>query len=116
MKLRVPFKLQLILLSLLNIEYGYGVGQLQAGGSYVSLISPDSKDLTIVIETLSHDHSVCIRPRLPRYNVTNQTATFQLKGNFVRHWSLSYHKLWQCLHAFMFTELYQNSAPVEDTS
>jgi galactosylceramidase len=64
------------------LKYGYGVGQLQAGGSYVSLISPDSKDLTIVIETLSHDHSVCIRPRLPRYNVTNQTATFQLKGNF----------------------------------
>lgn len=31
----------------------------------------------------THDHSVCIRPPLPAFNVTSQNATFQLKGSFV---------------------------------
>ncbi|KAI4803766.1 hypothetical protein KUCAC02_025414 [Chaenocephalus aceratus] len=30
----------------------------------------------------THDHSVCIRPPLPPFNVTSQNATFQLKGSF----------------------------------
>lgn len=69
----------------------------------MTLISPDKKDVTIVIETMvsrwsldcesdlnctcffcqSHDHSVCIRPRLSPYTVTNQSVTFQLKGSLV---------------------------------
>lgn len=32
----------------------------------------------------SHDHSLCIRPRLPAYNVSEQYATFQLMGSLVR--------------------------------
>ncbi|XP_041810336.1 galactocerebrosidase isoform X2 [Chelmon rostratus] len=57
------------------------VGHLTQGGSYVALT--DGKgNLTVVIETMTHDHSVCIRPPLPAFNVTSQNATFQLKGSF----------------------------------
>ncbi|XP_039642512.1 galactocerebrosidase isoform X1 [Perca fluviatilis] len=57
------------------------VGHLAQGGSYVALT--DGKgNLTVVIETMTHDHSVCIRPPLPPFNVTSQNATFQLKGSF----------------------------------
>nr|XP_057934458.1 galactocerebrosidase isoform X2 [Doryrhamphus excisus] len=57
------------------------VGHLAKGGSYVALT--DGKgNLTIVIETMKHDHSLCIRPPLAPYNVTSQTATFRLKGSF----------------------------------
>uniref|UniRef100_A0A8D0DAQ8 Galactocerebrosidase n=1 Tax=Sander lucioperca TaxID=283035 RepID=A0A8D0DAQ8_SANLU len=57
------------------------VGHLAQGGSYVALT--DGKgNLTVVIETMTHDHSVCIRPPLPPFSVTSQNATFQLKGSF----------------------------------
>uniref|UniRef100_A0A3B3DSA9 Galactocerebrosidase n=1 Tax=Oryzias melastigma TaxID=30732 RepID=A0A3B3DSA9_ORYME len=58
------------------------VGHLAKGGSYVALT--DGKgNLTVVIETMTHDHSVCIRPPLPAFNLTSQTATFNLQGSFV---------------------------------
>lgn len=39
----------------------------------------------------THNHSVCIRPPLLPFNVTSQSATFQLKGSFVRSiWALHY--------------------------
>ncbi|XP_060918613.1 galactocerebrosidase isoform X2 [Labrus mixtus] len=57
------------------------VGHLEHGGSYVALT--DGKgNLTVVIETMTHDHSVCVRPPLLPFNVTSQNATFQLKGSF----------------------------------
>ena len=34
------------------LEHGKGVGLLEGGGSYVTLMSPDKKDMTIVIETM----------------------------------------------------------------
>ncbi|XP_008285243.1 galactocerebrosidase isoform X2 [Stegastes partitus] len=56
------------------------VGHLEQGGSYVALT--DGKgNFTIVIETMTHDHSVCVRPPLSPFNVTSQNATFQLKGS-----------------------------------
>ncbi|KAL5460123.1 hypothetical protein EMCRGX_G033550 [Ephydatia muelleri] len=63
------------------LKIGSGAGHLVSGGSYVTFISPDSKDFTIVIETMTHDHSICIRPSLPPYNVQPQSAKFQLKGS-----------------------------------
>uniref|UniRef100_A0A8C4GWG8 Galactocerebrosidase n=1 Tax=Dicentrarchus labrax TaxID=13489 RepID=A0A8C4GWG8_DICLA len=59
------------------------VGHLAQGGSYVAL-TDGTGNLTVVIETMTHDHSVCIRPPLPPFNVTSQNATFQLQGSFVR--------------------------------
>ncbi|XP_060684541.1 galactocerebrosidase isoform X2 [Hemiscyllium ocellatum] len=57
------------------------VGHLQKGGSYVALT--DGKgNLTIIIETMTHDHSICIRPPLPSYDVHQQNVTFKLQGSF----------------------------------
>ncbi|XP_068110647.1 galactocerebrosidase isoform X2 [Hyperolius riggenbachi] len=57
------------------------VGHLEKGGSYVALTDRRG-NLTIIIETMSHDHSVCIRPYLPKFSVCPQNATFQLDGSF----------------------------------
>ncbi|XP_028633118.1 galactocerebrosidase [Grammomys surdaster] len=56
------------------------VGHLEKGGSYVAL-TDGLGNLTIIIETMSHQHSTCIRPYLPYYNVSRQLATFTLKGS-----------------------------------
>ncbi|XP_028250515.1 galactocerebrosidase isoform X2 [Parambassis ranga] len=67
------------------------VGHLAQGGSYVALTNGKGS-LTVVIETMTHDHSVCIRPPLPHFNVTSQNATFQLKGSFA---SIKELKVWR---------------------
>lgn len=36
-----------------------------------------------IIYFQTHDHSICIRPSLPPYDVQPQSATFQLKGSLV---------------------------------
>ncbi|XP_059159371.1 galactocerebrosidase-like isoform X2 [Physella acuta] len=74
------------------LPHGHGVGMLKSGGSYVTLVSPDLKDFTIVVETMSHDHSVCIRPPLPHYTVETQVVTFTLAGSFASVKSLN---VWQ---------------------
>uniref|UniRef100_A0A8C8T4I7 Galactocerebrosidase n=1 Tax=Peromyscus maniculatus bairdii TaxID=230844 RepID=A0A8C8T4I7_PERMB len=56
------------------------VGHLEKGGSYVAL-TDGLGNLTIIVETMSHKHSMCIRPYLPYYNVSHQVATFTLKGS-----------------------------------
>ncbi|KAM5272873.1 galactocerebrosidase isoform 2-T2 [Ctenodactylus gundi] len=56
------------------------VGHLEKGGSYVAL-TDGLGNLTIIIETMSHKHSRCIRPLVPYYNVSQQLATFVLKGS-----------------------------------
>ncbi|XP_076979362.1 galactocerebrosidase isoform X5 [Tamandua tetradactyla] len=58
------------------------VDHLEKGGSYVAL-TDGLGNLTIIIETMSHKHSMCIRPFLPYFNVSQQYATFFLKGSFV---------------------------------
>ncbi|XP_044292291.1 galactocerebrosidase isoform X2 [Varanus komodoensis] len=57
-------------------------GHLEAGGSYVALTDGQG-NLTIIIETMTHDHSKCIRPPLLPYFVSPQKASFYLKGSFV---------------------------------
>ncbi|NXI36363.1 GALC Galactocerebrosidase, partial [Galbula dea] len=56
-------------------------GHLKGGGSFVAL-TDGLGNLTIVIETMTHNHSQCIRPPLPHFSVTPQRATFYLKGSF----------------------------------
>ncbi|XP_067848060.1 galactocerebrosidase-like isoform X2 [Heptranchias perlo] len=57
------------------------VGHLHKGGSYVALT--DGKgNITIIIETMSHDHSICIRPPLLPFEVFRQNTTFKLQGSF----------------------------------
>eukprot|EP01097_Dermamoeba_algensis_P001574 TRINITY_DN1591_c0_g1_i1.p1 TRINITY_DN1591_c0_g1~~TRINITY_DN1591_c0_g1_i1.p1 ORF type:complete len:572 (-),score=115.32 TRINITY_DN1591_c0_g1_i1:121-1806(-) len=69
------------------LNQGSGSGHLPKGGSYVTLIPPGSEnsahgtiDFSIVIETMSHDMSTCVRPDLPAYSVEKQTVTFNLVG------------------------------------
>ncbi|XP_062863241.1 galactocerebrosidase [Trichomycterus rosablanca] len=71
-------------------KYLQTVGHLKHGGSYVALTDQNG-NLTIVVETMTHDHSECIRPPLLPYNVTAQTATFSLKGSFA---SISELQVW----------------------
>jgi len=64
------------------LAHGSGTDHLPNGGSYVTLVPPNNAagDFSLIIETMTHDHSVCIRPGLPAYTVTPQTVTFQLAG------------------------------------
>jgi galactosylceramidase len=64
------------------LKQGYGAGHLASGGSYVTLYDPKTNDFSIIIETMSHNHSVCVRPSLPGYTVAPQDATFVLNGVF----------------------------------
>jgi len=59
--------------------HGFGVQKLEFGGSFVTLTN--QTHITIVIETMTHNHSLCIRPGLPEYTVVAQQADFQLKGS-----------------------------------
>ena len=74
------------------LKHGFGTGKLSKGGTYVSLVSPDQKHFTMVIETMTHNHSLCIRPPLPPYNVSSQNVTFTLKGSLANLKSLN---LWK---------------------
>lgn len=44
---------------------------------------PGTDNLLSHVSYQTHDHSVCIRPPLPAFNLTSQTALFQLEGSFV---------------------------------
>ncbi|XP_056620631.1 galactocerebrosidase [Triplophysa dalaica] len=57
------------------------VGNFTHGGSYVALTDLKG-NLTIVIQTMTHNHSECIRPPLPQFDASPQTVTFQLKASF----------------------------------
>jgi len=70
------------------LKHGSGVGKLPKGGSYVTLVSPNfspfsGRDMTIVIETMTHDHSGCVRPGLPAYTSAPQTVTIELQSMFL---------------------------------
>ncbi|XP_002807300.2 galactocerebrosidase isoform X2 [Callithrix jacchus] len=82
------------------------VGHLEKGGSYVAL-TDGLGNLTIIIETMSHKHSKCIRPFLPYFNVSQQFATFILKGSFSKIPELQvwYTKLGKSSERFLFKQL-----------
>jgi galactosylceramidase len=64
------------------LQHGKGVGFLDNGGSYVALTDQTGQQLTIIIETMKHDSSQCMWSNSPNYNITDQTATFQLDDSF----------------------------------
>ncbi|KAK7508505.1 hypothetical protein BaRGS_00000071 [Batillaria attramentaria] len=94
------------------LHHGSGVGMLDGGGSYVSLVSPDRKNLTVIIETMSHNHSVCIRPALPEYTVVPQNVTIKLAGSFA---SISEMRVWRSKLGFNGQEsiLFEEQKPLK---
>uniref|UniRef100_A0A2K6GCC2 Galactocerebrosidase n=1 Tax=Propithecus coquereli TaxID=379532 RepID=A0A2K6GCC2_PROCO len=82
------------------------VGHLEKGGSYVAL-TDGLGNLTIIVETMSHKHSVCIRPFLPYFNVSRQFATFVLKGSFseIQELQVWYTKLGKPSERSLFKQL-----------
>ena len=66
-------------------RHGGGVGLLPSGGSYVTRVSPDRKDFSMVIEKMTYRDSGCARGRNPRpENATAaENATWVLKGAFL---------------------------------
>ncbi|KAL4231126.1 hypothetical protein ACF0H5_008709 [Mactra antiquata] len=94
-------------------RHGKGSGHFVLGGSYVSLTSPDGKDLTIVIETMSHDHSLCIRPPLPKYTVNKQNVKFEIHGQFA---NLTKLYMWKTVFNFKknsSSTFFKQQVPVE---
>ncbi|KAM7159515.1 galactocerebrosidase isoform 1-T1 [Molossus nigricans] len=82
------------------------VGHLERGGSYVAL-TDGLGNLTIIIETMSHKHSKCIRPLLPYFNVSHQFATFTLQGSFseIPELQVWYTRLGKSSETFLFKQL-----------
>ena len=72
--------------------HGFGVQKLDYGGSFVTLTDDSRKEITIVIETMMHNHSGCIRPGLPEYTLVAQQADFQLKGSLT---NIQYLMVWK---------------------
>lgn len=60
-----------------------GVGLLSAGGSYVTRVSTDKKDFSIVLEKMSHENSACARGSNPAYQTASETVVLVLKGAFL---------------------------------
>jgi len=91
--------------------HGFGVQKLDYGGSFVTLTDENRKHITVVIETMTHNHSVCIRPRLPEYSVLPQQADFQLMGRLLRIQEL---KVWKTKLGFNGKPslLFQRQSPV----
>ncbi|XP_067656751.1 galactocerebrosidase-like isoform X2 [Haliotis asinina] len=63
------------------LKHGSGVGRFSNGGIYVSLVNPDMKDFTIVIETVN-DNTTGIP-------VASENVTLQLQGSFASITSLN---------------------------
>ncbi|XP_044520922.1 galactocerebrosidase-like [Gracilinanus agilis] len=62
-------------------KYLKTVGLLKEGGSYVAL-TDGLGNLTIIVETMSHRVSKCIKPELPYYFLSGQHIVFSLQGKF----------------------------------
>ncbi|KAK6166981.1 hypothetical protein SNE40_022168 [Patella caerulea] len=75
---------QFVYLGWVYLRHGSGVGFLENGGSYVTMTTDESinNDFALIIETMTQEHSACIRPPLPYYPVAKQNVTFILKGKF----------------------------------
>ena len=105
------------------LAHGSGTAHLPQGGSYVTLVPPKQSknknpsfsaglgDFSLIIETMTHNKSVCIRPNLPSYSVEVQTVTFQLVGGLFVNQNLHiwYTYLGEDDEHFYFSNNYQTS-------
>ncbi|XP_056666555.1 galactocerebrosidase-like isoform X2 [Monodelphis domestica] len=62
-------------------QYLKTVGHLFNGGSCV-VLTDGLGNLTIIIETMTHQYSQCRKSRVPFFQVSEQTITFSLQGTF----------------------------------
>jgi len=58
------------------LKVGQGSGELPAGGYYASYVG--ASDFTLTAIKISRDHAPCTRPKLPDFNVSAESVTFQL--------------------------------------
>ena len=58
------------------------MGVLSGGGTYVGLTDPSGTELTLVLETMTHDLSGCVHEDAPTGPVTAQQVTFTLGEGF----------------------------------
>ncbi|XP_055955297.1 galactocerebrosidase [Patella vulgata] len=65
------------------LKHGSGVGNFSRGGSYVTFMSPDQQDFTVVIETGTFNHSHC-RKVIEPFTVEPQDVILQLKGTLAK--------------------------------
>lgn len=59
---------------------GKGSGELQGGGTYVSLVDTESNDFTMIVQTMEYKLSQCFKDTHSPYEVINQTAVFNVSG------------------------------------
>ena len=60
------------------LDLGSGSGQLPNGGYYTTIVDPAGSDFTINVVKISREHAPCTRPRLPQFDVEEETVTFVL--------------------------------------
>ena len=62
------------------LPVGSGSGTLPKGGFYTTIVDPNSKDFTIQIVKISHDHARCTRPPLPKppHPIEGETVRIRL--------------------------------------
>ena len=63
------------------LAHGSGVGELSGGGTYVAL-SDGNGALTLVVEAITHEQSVCINDGYAPGTAVEQNVTFTLAGSF----------------------------------
>ena len=63
------------------LAHGSGVGELSGGGTYVALTDGQGA-LTIVVEAITHEQSLCINDGYAPGTAVEQNVTFTLAGSF----------------------------------
>ncbi|KAK3782633.1 hypothetical protein RRG08_015208 [Elysia crispata] len=64
------------------LKHGHGVGTLPQGGTYVGLTNPKRDQLTIVMETMTFEHSKCVWDAKTPFKVNPQNVTLSLGGKW----------------------------------
>ncbi|XP_067656749.1 galactocerebrosidase-like isoform X2 [Haliotis asinina] len=93
------------------LKHGSGAGKLARGGSYVALVSPDGKDFTIIIETMTYNGSMCFHPDLIKwFSVAPQNITLVFDGSLtsITH----FNRFFTQLHAAGEPTIFKQLSPI----